>query len=123
MKKLLLAGCCSIVLAFASSARSQGADQIDEVLVAGEYPGPGLWKVSKQVEDGEHVLWIFGTLSSPIPEGVKWKSAQVEQIAAESQEIIAGDGVRIDTEKKVGLFTGLTLLPGILRARKNPDDK
>ena len=29
----------------------------EEVLVTGERPGPGLWKISKD----NHVLWILGT--------------------------------------------------------------
>src|SRR6185369_15528937 len=98
---LTLASCCAAGLIIASPSHATDAEPpIDEVLVAGEYPGPGLWKISTDAEDGEHVLWIFGTLSSPIPAGVKWRSRQVEQIAAESQEIIAGDGVSVNTEKK-----------------------
>jgi hypothetical protein len=31
----------------------------EKILVVGQRPGPGLWKISK----GDHVLWLFGTYS------------------------------------------------------------
>jgi hypothetical protein len=42
---------------------STQATELDQVLVTGEQPGPGLWKVSKD----DHVLWILGTLA-PLPQ-------------------------------------------------------
>ena len=42
---------------------------LEVVLVVGEQPGPGLWKVSS----GEHVMWILGEIS-PCPRKVRWKS-------------------------------------------------
>jgi hypothetical protein len=45
---------------FALPALAQGsADPMDEVVVNGEFPGPGLWKVTRADVDG-HVLWIVG---------------------------------------------------------------
>ena len=35
---------------------------LETVLVSGEQPGPGMWKVSK----GDHVLWIVG-IQTPVP--------------------------------------------------------
>ncbi len=35
---------------------------LDEVVVTGEHPGPGLWEVS----NGERTLWILGTYA-PLP--------------------------------------------------------
>jgi uncharacterized protein YbaP (TraB family) len=85
---------------------------IDEVVVSGEQPGPGLWKVSR----GGHVLWILGTLS-PLPKRMTWRSAEVEKIVARSKEVIGQESVRPD----VGFFRGITLLPSLLRARYNAD--
>jgi hypothetical protein len=53
------------------------------VLVMGEQPGPGLWRVSS----GEHVLWILGEVS-PIPRKVKWKSQKFEKLMRSSQEVL-----------------------------------
>jgi hypothetical protein len=53
------------------------------VLVMGEQPGPGLWKVSS----GEHVLWILGEVS-PIPRRVHWKSRKFENLLRDSQELL-----------------------------------
>lgn len=55
----------------------------EEVLVLGEQPGPGLWKVSK----GSHTLWILGTYV-PTPEGMVWRSKQVEAVIAASNEVL-----------------------------------
>jgi uncharacterized protein YbaP (TraB family) len=88
------------------------ADAVDEVVVSGEQPGPGLWKVSK----GNHVLWILGTLS-PLPKRMTWRSGEVEKIIAQSKEVIGQESVRPD----VGFFREITLLPSLLRARYNPD--
>ena len=53
------------------------------VLVMGEQPGPGLWKVSS----GENVLWILGEVS-PIPRRVKWRSRRCENLMRNSQELL-----------------------------------
>ncbi|MFC4313124.1 TraB/GumN family protein [Steroidobacter flavus] len=55
----------------------------EEVLVLGEQPGPGLWKVSK----GSHTLWILGTYV-PTPRGMVWRSKQVEAVIAASNEVL-----------------------------------
>ena len=86
------------------------------VVVTGEQPGPGLWLVRK----GGHDLWILGTLN-PLPAGMRWQSKQVEQVIANAQEVIRAPRVSFDV--KVGFFRGLTLLPSMLGARKNPDGK
>jgi len=123
----LLACTCAVALLLAPARGSDAAQPaepsdppMEEVLVAAEYPGPGLWKVSKP--DSEHVLWIFGALGAE-PRTLKWKSRQVEKVVAESQEIIHAEGLSLTFEEKVGVFTMLRLLPTALKARKNPDDK
>jgi hypothetical protein len=55
----------------------------EEVLVLGEQPGPGLWKVTK----GSHSLWILGTYV-PTPQGMVWRSRQVEEVIAASKEVL-----------------------------------
>jgi uncharacterized protein YbaP (TraB family) len=56
---------------------------MEVVLVLGEQPGPGLWKVSS----GEHVLWILGEIS-PYPRKVKWTSKRFENLLGNSQELL-----------------------------------
>ncbi|HEU4655011.1 MAG TPA: TraB/GumN family protein [Steroidobacteraceae bacterium] len=89
-------------------------DAVEQLLVTGEQPGPGLWKVSKD----DHVLWILGS-SSPVPKRMQWHSKEVEEVIAESQEVIGSVQVKID----IGFFRGLLLLPSALGARKNPEGK
>jgi uncharacterized protein YbaP (TraB family) len=85
---------------------------MEEVLVSGEQPGPGLWQVRHQ----EHRLWILGTLT-PLPNDLKWRSRELESALAQSQLVLAPVRLRTD----IGLFKGLSLLPAALRARKLPD--
>jgi len=88
------------------------APTLDTVLVTGEQPGPGLWKVSKD----DHVLWILGTWS-PLPRGMTWRSAQAEELIAQSQEVLTTPRPNIE----IGFFHRLTLLPSLIGVRNNPD--
>jgi hypothetical protein len=85
---------------------------LDTVLVTGEQPGPGLWKVSH----GDHVLWILGA-QYPLPKGMTWRAVDVEQTIAQSQEVIADAAPKL----QLSFFHKLTLLPAVYGARKNDD--
>jgi hypothetical protein len=87
---------------------------IDEVLVTGERPGPGMWRISKRGHD----LWILATLR-PLPKNMTWRSVLVEQRISGSQLVLSPPDVDVD----VGFFRGLTLIPALLRARKSPDGR
>lgn len=87
---------------------------IEEVVVSGEQPGPGLWKVSK----GDHVLYILGTLQ-PLPQKMTWRSHSVEAVIAGSQEVLTNTDVDAD----IGFFKGLMLAPSIIGIRKSPEGK
>jgi hypothetical protein len=113
---LALAASCARV-----PATAQDVEPLDEVVVSGEYPGPGLWKITRADDAGGHVLWIVGE-PPPLPKRMKWKSKDIEAIALGAQEILLDSAVRMDTDEKIGFFTGLTLLPAIFEARRNPDD-
>lgn len=56
---------------------------MEVVLVLGEQPGPGLWKVTS----GEHVMWILGEIS-PYPRKAKWTSKRFENLLSNSQELL-----------------------------------
>ena len=83
----------------------------DKVLVVGQRPGPGMWKISK----GDHVLWVFASYS-PLPVKMAWRSQQVEAVIAQAQQYLAppsaGTGLSI--------WAGLKLLPHVIGMRKNP---
>jgi uncharacterized protein YbaP (TraB family) len=90
------------------------ATTLDTVMVTGEQPGPGLWKVT----NGDHVLWILAT-AYPLPKKMVWQSKQVDDTIAQSQEVIANVSGKLD----ISFFHKVTLLPAALSARKNPDGK
>jgi hypothetical protein len=93
---------------------TSAAVNLDAVSVSGIQPGPGLWKVSK----GDHVMWVLGTLS-PLPDHMQWKTDEVEQTIASSQEVLGPPSVAL--KPKTNFFGKLFLLPSLVGARKNPD--
>jgi uncharacterized protein YbaP (TraB family) len=86
---------------------------IDEVVVTGEQPGPGLWKIT---HGGTNVVWVLGTVNG-IPKEMKWRSRQVEEVISHAQAVIFGENVT----PNIGMFRALLLLPTVLKARFNPD--
>jgi hypothetical protein len=111
---IALAGCALAM--FCAHAQSppatppQDTTTLDTVLVTGEQPGPGLWKVSK----GDHVLWILGA-QYPLPKDMTWRAAAVERTIAQSQAVIAD----VTPKLELNFFHKLTLLPAVYGARKN----
>jgi len=97
----------------AASAPGQ-VQNLEAVTVSGVQPGPGLWKVSK----GDHVMWVLGTLS-PLPDKIQWKTDEVEQTIAQSQEVLGPPSIAL--KPKTNFFGKLFLLPSLVGARKNPD--
>jgi len=95
-----------------NSPPSDSESPLEQVVVSGEQPGPGLWKVT----NGTRTLWIVSTIS-PTPKELKWRSRQVESVVAGSTLVFANFEVR----PNIGIFRGLRYLPAILRARFNPD--
>jgi len=100
----------------ASPPAGATAPTLDTVLVTGEQPGPGLWKVTRR--DSDHVLWILGT-QAPLPKTISWRASEVEKIIASSQEVLTD----AQADLKIGLFRTVFLLPAALGAKKNADGK
>lgn len=111
---LLLLVWCSCSLATETEPTATEAPLLDEVVVSGVLPGPGLWKVSH----GDHVMWILGTLQ-PLPRTMQWDSTGVQARIAQSQELVLLPSARVKTN--VGLIGGMLLVPKALSARRNPD--
>jgi hypothetical protein len=91
---------------------------LEEVLVTGVQTGPGLWKLTHPADRGEHVLWILG-LQGPLPKKMKWRSVELEEAVAASQELLAPAEVDAD----VGILGRLTVLPSLVGARNNPNGR
>lgn len=101
----------------ANNAAAGKITDVEVVLVSGQYTGPGLWKVS----NGDHALWILGTVS-PVPKGMDWYSPQAETVLARAQEIIGAPGFTSSVGAG-GMFKMAFAVPTMLRARRNPDGK
>ncbi|MBS0556567.1 MAG: TraB/GumN family protein [Proteobacteria bacterium] len=115
MRCIVIAG----LLVLSPLARAQSAAppaQLQTITVTGEQPGPGLWKVTK----GDHVLWILGTVS-PLPRDIQWKSKELDERIAQSQELITASGIGVKAD--VGFFGTLVLLPSLIGIRNNPDGR
>ena len=97
-------------------ASSVPITDLTTVAVSGVQPGPGLWKVSR----GEHVLWVLGVMPA-MPEHVQWRSQEVADVIAASQEVIEPPRVKLTAD--VGFFGKLLLLPSAYGARKNEDGR
>lgn len=100
------------------AADAAGDDDIlvvlDTVVVTGEQPGPGLWKVSR---DGR-VLWVLGTVS-PLPKRMQWSTLGIERRIARAGTVLLMPNVRLEAEGAA--LGGLFLLPSMMSARNNPD--
>lgn len=88
------------------------------VVVTGRVPGPPLWRVSR----GEHILYIFPTLS-PVPDGMIWDSERIATVLGESQQVLFAPDVDADFSttvllNPVNLFRGASL---VRRVSRNPD--
>ncbi|MEJ7805439.1 MAG: TraB/GumN family protein [Telluria sp.] len=103
--------CLVVAMLLAAPAWAQMEAAPDQVLVVGQRPGPGLWKISK----GDHVLWVFGSYA-PLPVNMQWRSQQVEAILGRSQLYLAPPSAGVG----VGLWGGMNLLPHLIGMRKNP---
>ena len=112
---------CALSLAALSLALRADDEPMEEVVVTGEFPGPGMWKVTRPEDPAGHVLWIVGD-PPPLPKRMQWKSRDVEAVALKSQEILLDSAVRMQPDEKIGVFRELTLLPAAMKARKNPDE-
>jgi len=93
-------------------------DALEEVLVTGQQPGPGLWRVTRADDPHGHVLWILGNYS-PLPKNMTWRSNELAAVLTASQSVLAP----VSVSASAGPLGGVTLLPSLIGVRNNPDDK
>ena len=112
--------CLALVLsaAFLVNLPARAEDALEEVLVTGQQPGPGLWRVTRAGDPHGHVLWILGNYS-PLPRKMTWRSAELAGVLAVSQAVLAP----VSVSASAGPLGGVTLLPSLIGVRSNPDDK
>jgi len=115
----------SLTLAFAvlffGFANAYADEPLEEVVVSGEFPGPGMWKVSRADDPSAHVLWIVG-VQPALPKRLRWKSREIEAAVMNAQEILLDANVTMEPDEKIGVLRGITYLPAMLKARRNPDE-
>lgn len=111
---ILAAG--SVLTIPAAAQQPEELVELETVLVVGEQPGPGLWKVSKD----DYVLWILAA-HAPLPKEMRWRSAEIESRIAGSQEVLYGGGVGI--APNIGLLRALTLIPAAMNSARLPGER
>lgn len=74
-------------------------DALDEVIVTGEQPGPGLWHVHRGTAD----LWILGTVS-PLPKDMTWRTTQVEEVLNSADEVLVAKPFELGIARALWLF-------------------
>ena len=113
MLKLSVSLLCLSLLASPAGAQSEPEQEAvaERILVVGQRPGPGLWKISK----GDNTLWVFATYA-PLPEKMEWRSHEVEAKLSQSQEFLSQPSTGI----RVG-YSAVTALPFMVGFKNNPD--
>jgi uncharacterized protein YbaP (TraB family) len=111
MLRLCISGIAVLLLAGTAEADQYVADtpseDLEVVLVTGEQPGPGLWKVSS----GDHALWILGEVA-PQPNKVTWRSKRFEALLDKSQEVLLDfSGVMWPDQKQENAEARIRKLP------------
>ena len=99
-----------------AEVRGSQPQQLDTIVVSGNVPGPAMWQVRK----GDHVLYVLGVVS-PLPNTIEWEAGQVRQVLREADQVLGAPGIAISA--KVGIFSGLAMLPAAFKARHNPEGR
>ena len=101
-----------------AAALARADDALEEVMVTGQQPGPGLWQVTRPGDPHGHVLWILGNYS-PLPKNMTWRSSELATVLAASQAVLAP----VSVSASAGPLGGITVLPSLMGVRKNPDHR
>jgi uncharacterized protein YbaP (TraB family) len=100
---------------------AEAVEDLGEVEVTGEQPGPALWKVTLPASATgpaePHVLWILGTLR-PLPRKMEWRPTAVERALTAAEVFIP---YQPDIDVKAGPFALVGLFFSARSAMKDPD--
>ena len=107
---------CGVLGAMACAAEPENSGELETVVVTGEQPGPGLWKVSK----GDHVMWVLAS-HAPLPKGMTWRTRQIEDRIAESQEVLYAPQVIV--RPNIGMVRGISLKSAASKASRLPEGR
>lgn len=99
----------------AAIAAAEAPEDVQEIEVTGERPGPNLWKVS----NGNHFVWIMGTLD-PLPKGITWQSTEIEAVLREVKQLVPS---RPDLDVSAGPITLVRTYLAWRRAKKIPGNQ
>jgi uncharacterized protein YbaP (TraB family) len=66
-----------------AAGRADTPPVLEDVVVTGERPGPGMWRVHR----GAAQVWILGSMS-PLPKDITWRSKQVEQVLDGTSQVL-----------------------------------
>jgi uncharacterized protein YbaP (TraB family) len=113
---IICVACNGAITRAADTPAPADVTKMEAVVVTGEQPGPGLWKVQK----GDHVLWLLGSLS-PLPKKMTWRTKEVDALVAQSQAVIMQP--RVDVDADIGFFGKLMLLPSLIGVRNSPEGR
>ncbi|MDP9014117.1 MAG: TraB/GumN family protein [Pseudomonadota bacterium] len=108
---LTAAGLCGGIFFSATSGaqdprKAENSPQVlDELTVAGEHTGPGMWHVHGGPANnrGAGNLWILGSMS-PLPKGITWRSKQLEQLLDHTDRVVIAKPIEIGIFRVVWLF-------------------
>jgi uncharacterized protein YbaP (TraB family) len=65
------------------TAARAAPQSVEEVVVTGERPGPGMWHVHR----GGANVWILGSIS-PLPRDITWRASQVEAVMQSASQVL-----------------------------------
>jgi uncharacterized protein YbaP (TraB family) len=82
-RTLVVAFALGVGLAWTAAPAQDTPQVMDDVVVTGEHTGPGMWHVHR----GDAHLWIMGSMS-PLPKGITWRSKQLEDVLATTNEVV-----------------------------------
>lgn len=98
----------------AEAAPPEVEEPLPEVEVAGERPGPGLWKIRR----GANTVYVLGT-TSPLPKRLKYRSRELEKVLSQAGLFIP---TRPSVDVKAGPIRLVRLYRDWRRLRLNPGD-
>jgi uncharacterized protein YbaP (TraB family) len=72
-----------VLVGWLVSAALPAQQTLDEVVVTGERPGPGMWHIHR----GAANVWILGSIS-PLPRDITWRASQVEEVLQSTSQVL-----------------------------------